>query len=158
MPLPYNRIWGCAVGGSIDEICPWLFWPDCFDTTAPLSGHIFQCQWKLVTDLSNQVWHVRLVGWLVVFNVPSTVRSFRDGTPIYCHLRRTWSSINTPFWPGFEPRAVAWQSIMLRLRYASSTLTCQTSTPIIIFFRHKFSYWPDFDIRFPHLTLRYSHL
>ena len=23
-----------------------------------------------------------LVGWLVVFNVPSTARSFRDGTPI----------------------------------------------------------------------------
>ena len=22
--------------------------------------------------------------WLVVFNVPSTARSFRDGTPIYC--------------------------------------------------------------------------
>ena len=30
-----------------------------------------------------------LVGWLVVFNVPSTARSFRDGTPIYCPLRRT---------------------------------------------------------------------
>ena len=62
-----------------------------------------------------------LVGWLVVFNVPSTARSFRDGTPIYCPLRRTWSSINTPFRPGFEPRAVAWQSITLPLRYASST-------------------------------------
>ena len=31
----------------------------------------------------------RLVGWLVVFKVPSTARSFRDGTPIYCPLRRT---------------------------------------------------------------------
>ena len=31
--------------------------------------------------------------WLVVFNVPSTARSFRDGTPIYCPLRRTWNSI-----------------------------------------------------------------
>ena len=29
-----------------------------------------------------------LVGWLVVFNVPSTARSFRDGIPIYCPLRR----------------------------------------------------------------------
>ena len=36
------------------------------------------------------------VGWLVVFNVPSTARSFRDGTPIYCPLRRTWSSVFTP--------------------------------------------------------------
>ena len=32
---------------------------------------------------------VFFVGWLVVFNVPSTARSFRDGTPIYCPLRRT---------------------------------------------------------------------
>ena len=28
-------------------------------------------------------------GWLVVIYVPSTTRSFRDGTPIYCPLRRT---------------------------------------------------------------------
>ena len=27
--------------------------------------------------------------WLVVFNVPSTARSFRDSTPIYCPLQRT---------------------------------------------------------------------
>ena len=26
----------------------------------------------------------RMVGWLVVFYVPSTARSFRDNTPIYC--------------------------------------------------------------------------
>ena len=58
--------------------------------------------------------------WLVVFNVPSTAWSFRDGTPIYSPLRRTWSSINTPFRPGIEPRAVAWQPISLPLRYASS--------------------------------------
>ena len=31
----------------------------------------------------------RCVYWLVVFNVPSTAWSFRDGTPIYCPLRRT---------------------------------------------------------------------
>ena len=30
-----------------------------------------------------------MVGWLVVFNVPSTARAFRNGTPIYCPLRRT---------------------------------------------------------------------
>ena len=65
-------------------------------------------------------------GWLVVFNVPSTARSFRDGTPIYCPLRRTWSSINTPFRPGIEPRAVAWQSITLPLRYASSMVIVQS--------------------------------
>ena len=32
--------------------------------------------------------HKELI-WLVVFNVPSTARSFRDGNPIYCPLRRT---------------------------------------------------------------------
>ena len=31
----------------------------------------------------------RDVDWLVVFYVPSTATSFRDGTPIYCPLRRT---------------------------------------------------------------------
>ena len=55
-----------------------------------------------------------------MFNVPLTTRSFRDGTPIYCPLRRTWSSINTPFRPGIEPRVVAWQSITLPLSHASS--------------------------------------
>ena len=57
---------------------------------------------------------------LFVFYVPSTARSFRDGTPIYCPLRKTWSSVNTPFPPGIEPRTVAWQSITLPLRHASS--------------------------------------
>ena len=33
--------------------------------------------------------NIDLVDWLVVFNVPSTARSFRDGTPIYCPLRKT---------------------------------------------------------------------
>ena len=75
---------------------------------------------KLAAILQQWVYTARS-GWLVVFNVPSTARSFRGGTPIYCPLRRTWSSINTPFRPGFEPRAVAWQSITLPLCYASST-------------------------------------
>ena len=69
-----------------------------------------------------------LFGWLVVFNVPLTARSFRDGTPIYCPLRRMWSSINTPFWPGIEPRAVTWQSITLPLRHASSTPNLELSS------------------------------
>ena len=38
---------------------------------------------------SPNILSTKLVGWLVVFNVPSTARSFRDGTPIYCPLRRT---------------------------------------------------------------------
>ena len=32
---------------------------------------------------------IQLVGWFVMFFVPSTARSFRDSTPIYCALRRT---------------------------------------------------------------------
>ena len=38
-----------------------------------------------------------------MFCVPSTAGSFRDGTPIYCPLRRMWSSVNTPFPPGIAP-------------------------------------------------------
>ena len=52
---------------------------------------------------------------LVVFYVPSTARSFRDDTPIYCPLLRMWSSVFTPFPPGIEPQAVVWQSITLPL-------------------------------------------
>ena len=41
---------------------------------------------SLIYDKSKRF---KLVGWLVVFYVPSKARSFRDGTPIYCPLRRT---------------------------------------------------------------------
>ena len=58
---------------------------------------------------------------LVVFYVPSIVRSFRDGTSIYCPLQRTRGLVFTPFPLGIEPRAVAWQSITLPLRHANST-------------------------------------
>ena len=72
---------------------------------------------------------------LFVFNVASTARSFRDSTPIYCPLRRTWSSVNTPFPPGIEPRAFAWQSITLLLCHASSLFSnsffMQTSKMIL---------------------------
>ena len=68
--------------------------------------------------------HTNLMVWLFVFNVPSTARSFRDGSPIYCPLRRTWSSVLTPFPPGIDPQAVAWQSITLPLRHTSSTWWC----------------------------------
>ena len=40
--------------------------------------------------------------------------------PIYCPLQRTRSSVNKPFPLGIEPRAVAWQSITLPPRHASS--------------------------------------
>ena len=59
---------------------------------------------------------------MVVFYVPLTARSFRDGTPIYCPLGRTGSLVITPFPLGIEPRAVAWQSITLLLHHASSTI------------------------------------
>ena len=71
--------------------------------------------WSCIIILENETWC-----WLVVFYVPSTARSFRDGTPIYCLLRRTWSSVFTPFPPRIEPRAVASQSITQPLRHASS--------------------------------------
>ena len=74
-----------------------------------------------------------LVGWLVVFYVPSTAMSFRDGTPIYCPLRRTWSSVDTPFPPGIEPRTVAWQSITPPLRHASSYIALEPILKISIY-------------------------
>ena len=49
--------------------------------------------------------------------VPSTARSFRDGTPINCPLQRTWSLVFTPFQPGIVP----WHTITQPLRHASST-------------------------------------
>ena len=53
-------------------------------------------------------------GWLVVFYVPSTGRSFREGTPIYCPMGRMWSSIFTQFSPGIKHLALLWQSITLQ--------------------------------------------
>ena len=47
----------------------------------------------LVFALMTQCGYVSLssfmTSWLVVFNAPSTARSFRDGILIYCPLRRT---------------------------------------------------------------------
>ena len=60
----------------------------------------------LSSSLLNILFKSRLV-WLVVFYVP-----------IYCTLR---SSVFTPFPLGIEPRVIAWQSITLPLRHASST-------------------------------------
>ena len=51
------------------------------------------------------LWFVVLffqIRWLVVFYVLSTPRSFRDNTPIYCPLRRTWSLVFTPCWPVWQ--------------------------------------------------------
>ena len=87
--------------------------------------------WKFLEDpTSSKLAHVSDVFnlmfvcfwiWLVVFSVPSTARSFRDGTPIYCPLRRTWSSVFTPFPPGIEPQPVAWHSVTQPLSHASPT-------------------------------------
>ena len=59
----------------------------------------------------------------IVSYVPSTSRSFRDCTPIYCPLGRAWSLMNKPFPLGIEPRVIAWQYITLPLCQVSSTHT-----------------------------------
>ena len=75
----------------------------------------FHCGSTTVTVPSRHWFDMTLdVGCLDVFYVPSTARSFGDGTPIYCSLPRTWSSVFTPFPP-------AWQSSTLPLRHATST-------------------------------------
>ena len=38
-----------------------------------------------------------------MFYVPSTARSFREGTTIYFPLRTTWNTVFTPFPPGIKP-------------------------------------------------------
>ena len=73
--------------------------------------------------------------WLVVFYVPSTARSFRDGTTIYCPLRRTWSLVNTPYPSGIEPRAIAWQSITLPLPHARSTRILDSSWKCLLHYK-----------------------
>ena len=73
-----------------------------------------------LTTARVSVHMLRKMIWLVVFNVPSTARSFRDGTLIYCLLQRTWSSVFSPYPPGIEPWVIAWQSITQPLRHASS--------------------------------------
>ena len=78
--------------------------------------------YNLCDNINNSKFWFLLVGWLVVFHVPSTVRSFRDGNPIYCPLRRMWSSVFTPFPPGIEPGTVTWQSMTLLLCHTSSDI------------------------------------
>ena len=47
------------------------------------AGYYRQCATRFLASIKVHS------GWLVVFYVPTTARSFRDGTPIYCPLRRT---------------------------------------------------------------------
>ena len=95
-----------------------------FNMSHHTHDNVFDCvssTCMIIQSPSYMYDHTMLVGgWLVVFYVPSTASSFRDGTPIYCRLRKTWSSVFTPFPPGIEPFAVVWQSITLLLRHASS--------------------------------------
>ena len=74
---------------------------------------------------------VYMVG-CVLRSIDSEVIKRRPPPPIHCPLRRTCSSAFTPFPPGIEPRAVAWQSITLPLRHASSTHVCISKRPICI--------------------------
>ena len=77
---------------------------------------IHSLQWTLFKKIIG--FEDLLVG-LVVFYVPSTARSFRDGTTIYCPLRRRWSSVFT-LPTGNRNQAVAWQSITQLLHHTST--------------------------------------
>ena len=54
----------------------------------------------------------KTIGWLVVFSVPPTERSFT----LPCEGREDWL-----YSMGIQPKVVAWQSTQ-QLRHASSTL------------------------------------
>ena len=104
----YDEYW-CLVRPAV--VCNFIIVFLYFFLLCNLMNHKHKWKW------SNSRY---LVGWLVVFNVPSTARSLRNGTPIYCPLLRTWSSVFTRFPPGIGPRVVVWQSITQPLRHASS--------------------------------------
>ena len=77
---------------------------------------IIKSHWHFIFMKITKSW---LVGWLC-FTSYWQRGHLETAPPIYCPLRRTWSSVNTPYPPGIEPRAVAWLSITLPLRHASS--------------------------------------
>ena len=91
------------------------------DVISPCFVCMLSCLMLYVYHFQDYIVRSWLVNWLVVFNVPSKTRSFRDGTTIYCPLRRTCNSVFTPSLPGIKPPVVAWQSITQSLRHASST-------------------------------------
>ena len=83
--------------------------------TCNLCGQAFvyaQCTCRAYGQRKKQTTENSNVGWLV-------------GIPINCPLRRMWISFLTLIPSGIEPRAVAWQSITLPLRHASSTKHCK---------------------------------
>ena len=55
------------------------------DNNSPAMNYTKQFTWNRAQHLLASASH----GWLVVLYVQSTARSFRDGAPIYCPLRRT---------------------------------------------------------------------
>ena len=68
--------------------------------------NIYICPFFIIWEVLLNGGKLRWISWgfcLFVFYVPSTARLFRDDTPIYCPLRRTWSSVFTPFPLGIEP-------------------------------------------------------
>ena len=90
------------------------------DASAPVSQQQRQDYQSVPANPSNH--NEMMFVCLFVFNVPSTARSFTDGTLIYCPLRRTWNSVNTPSRPGIDAGAVVWQSITLPLCHGSSSM------------------------------------
>ena len=74
--------------------------------------YVFTSVWTLlIVKRIYKYWYWPFKVWFVVFNVPSTTMSFRDGAPIYCPLRKKQSSVFTPSPSWIEPRVdVAWQS------------------------------------------------
>ena len=61
------------------------------------------------------------VGWVIVFYVPSTARSFRDCTPHLLYLAKNMKLGFYTVLTENRTRAIAWQSITLPMCHTSST-------------------------------------
>ena len=150
-PRTSTRLWGhhtvMCTSRPLISLAP-VSLENCYAVLLPMPGPS-SCIFLLkIPDLKKShiytgVHRWWLFGWLVVFYILSTARSFRDSAPIYSPLRRMWSSVLKPFPPGIEPRAVAWQSITLPLRHTSSTLLflrlCQifTLVKVLVWLKHQ---------------------
>ena len=98
-----------------------------------MNQSILNPSYKIQVSLVNQASNVIVILTLFVFYIPSTARSFRDGTPIYWPLWRKWSSVNTPFPPGIEPEPSRGSPLRYRCATQAAHRGCVSRLNVIAF-------------------------